>query len=267
MGSVAVSLTASAQTASVASIEPPLLSAYSALPAIELMQLSPSGKRVAFVTVSGENRVMVLLDLATKEQTGGVGIGSAKVRDLDWVSEDQVLVSTTKTTTVPQLGLFNAELATGQLYAPAKKKLVSMLANTRGLIPDPFSVPEVVEMTSGPEVPVRAYSFENPERLDMFRIILDTGRGGLAEVMGFNVRDVVLDPVGKSLARSEYNRDTRIWSLHLRGAGGFREVWRTEAPIETPRLIGLGINGDSAVVYADRPDLQQAGKEGSSIST
>src|SRR5690606_37063164 len=94
--------------------QPAPLSAYGALPSLELVQLSPSGKQLAFVTVSGEERMLVLLDLATKAQTGGVSVGQAKVRNLDWIGETKILITTTKTENLPEIGLFNTELPTAQ---------------------------------------------------------------------------------------------------------------------------------------------------------
>lgn len=246
------------------------LSAYGALPSLELLQLSPSGKLLAFVTVSGEERMLVLLDMATKNQVGGVGVGSAKVRNLDWIGETKILITTTKTESVPQIGLSHVELPTGQIYDPAKNKLIPILSNVRGdvlntrggLFQGMFSDAHVVDLPDGPAVFVRAFNFDTPERLDLYRIDLDSGRARLAEVMGDDVEDFVLDPSGQSVARGEYDSVFKVWSLQLRGDGGFRETWKTSAPIETPTLLGLGLNGDSVIVSADRADMAQPGPKG-----
>ena len=66
-----------------------------------MLELSPSGQRLAFITVTGEARTLVLLDLTTREQVGGADVGVAKVRDLDWLGEDQILVTTSKTENIP----------------------------------------------------------------------------------------------------------------------------------------------------------------------
>ncbi|RYG34789.1 MAG: hypothetical protein EON93_07525, partial [Burkholderiales bacterium] len=246
-------------------VEPAPLSAYGALPSLELVQLSPSGKQLAFITVSGEERMLVLLDLATKAQTGGVSVGQAKVRNLDWLGEAKILITTSKTENLPELGLFNTELWTAQIYDPGKKKIISILTNSQGdvlnkrgsLFQALFSPPNVVQTPNGPELLVRAFNFDNPDRLDMYRIDLETGRGRLAEVMGMDVTDYQLDPSGKSVAKGEYDKVGKIWKLQLRGDGGFREMWRTDAPIDTPQLMGLGLQGASAIIAADRPDMSQ----------
>jgi len=248
--------------------QPAPLSAYGALPSLELVQLSPSGKQLAFVTVSGEERMLVLLDLATKAQTGGVSVGQAKVRNLDWIGETKILITTSKIENLPDIGIFDTELWTAQIYDPGKKKITPILTNSQGevlnkrgsLFQAMFSPPNVVQTPNGPELLVRAFNFDTPDRLDMYRVDLDTGRARLAEVMGMDVDDYILDPAGKSVAKGEYDKVGKVWKLQLRGDGGFREAWRTSAPIDTPQLIGLGLNGVSVIVAADRPDMSQPGK-------
>lgn len=240
--------------------EPLPLSAYGALPSLEMLKLSPSGSRLAFITVAGEQRTLVLLDLATRTQVGGAGVGAAKVRDLDWISEDQVLVTTSKTETVPQLGIYTQELFTSQIYDLGRSRIIEVLKDTRDLFPILFSNAVVVHGEE-PQVLVRAYAFPNPERLDLFSVDLRSGRGRLAEVMGSAVSDFIVGPDGRSLARSEFDPVSQEWSLYLRQGGTFRKAWATEAPIDRPNLIGLGLNGDSVVVAADRPDLAQPGRD------
>jgi dipeptidyl aminopeptidase/acylaminoacyl peptidase len=240
--------------------EPLPLSAYGALPSLEMLKLSPSGSRLAFVTVTGEDRTLVLLDLATRTQVGGAGVGDAKVRDLEWVSEDQVLVTTSRTENIPELGLFTTELFTSQIYDVARGRIVQVLKDQRGVFAGLFSNAVVVHGDT-PQVLVRAYAFANPERLDLFDIDLQNGRGRLSEVMGSNVTDFIPGPDGRSLARSEFESVSNTWSLYLRQGDGFRKVWDTNAPIDVPNLIGLGLNGDSVVIAADRPDLSQPGRE------
>ncbi|RYZ13847.1 MAG: S9 family peptidase [Alphaproteobacteria bacterium] len=233
------------------------------------MQLSPSGKQLAFVTVSGEERMLVLLDLATKAQTGGVSVGQAKVRNLDWIGETKILITTTKTENLPEIGLFNTELPTAQIYDPGKKKLIPILTNSQGqvlnkrggLFQGLFSTPNIVQTPEGPALLVRAFNFDTPDRLDMYRVDIETGRARLAEVMGNDVDDYLLDPSGKSIAKGEYDRVGKIWKLQLSGDSGFRETHRMDAPIETPQLMGLGLQGNSVIVYADRPDMTPADKE------
>ena len=235
---------------------PPPLEAYGALPGLERVQVSPAGDRLAFITVNGEQRVLVLLDLATRAQVGGLDVGAAKVRDVDWVSEDQIMVTTSKTESLPRFGIAQIELFTSQIYDLNRNRILQVLKDTRGVFPGLFSSARVVR-GDPPHVFVRAYAFENPERLDLFNVNLQNGRGELAEVMGRNVDAFVLGPDGTSQARAEYEPRFQTWSLYLRQGGAMRQTWSTAAPIDLPWLAGLGVSGDSVIVQADRDDLGQ----------
>jgi len=94
---------------------PPPLSAYGALPSTELVQLSPSGDRLAFVTVVGEHRQLAVIDLGADTVLRTVGIGLTKVRDLEWIDDTRVLVTTSRTESLPQIGLDQTEVYLGQV--------------------------------------------------------------------------------------------------------------------------------------------------------
>ncbi len=244
-------------------VDPAPLQAYGALPSLELVQLSPSGRQVAFVNVSGEERRLVLVNLVTREQLGNIGVGSAKVRDLQWSGEGRVLVTTSETASALNLGVDVTEMTVGQVYDPASGRAVPLLANTRGLFPALLSEVTIVGDEGARELMVRAYSVERPERIDLYRVDPDTGRGRLAEMMFAETDDFVFDPVSRrTAARSEYDSRTGDWTLYVRpDDGAFREVWRTTAPIDIPMLMGMGADGDSVIVAAERPDLVQPDQE------
>lgn len=267
-GLAAVALTAIAPTvalpshafAQTAGSGPAPLSVYGALPSLEMVELSPSGKRLAFITVTDEDRTLVLLDVETRAQVGGASVGKAKVRDLDWIGEDRVLITTSSSTALPEIGLIETEWFAAQIYDPGRNKIYQVFEQTRGVMPYLFDDVTVMDVNGEPQIFVRGYATANPERLDLFRIEPDTGRGRLHEIMGRRVRGYVLDATGQSIAQSEYEPDTKIWKLLVRRGGAFQEVWKTTAPLDAPYLVGLGMQGDSVIVAARRPDLSQPGR-------
>jgi hypothetical protein len=82
-----------------AAAEPPPLSAYGNLPDIERMALSNDGSRLAAVMTIGGERVVVLMtaELDTLRMTK---IEEAKVRGLEWVGSDHVVVELSHTETL-----------------------------------------------------------------------------------------------------------------------------------------------------------------------
>jgi dienelactone hydrolase len=74
--------------------------AYGKLPAIEDMAISPSGDNLAVVAQTGERRDLILLDAQRKERSR-VALGNLKMRDLDWVGEDDLVMMTSSTERLP----------------------------------------------------------------------------------------------------------------------------------------------------------------------
>jgi dipeptidyl aminopeptidase/acylaminoacyl peptidase len=241
--------------------DPPPLAAYGALPSLELVQLSPSGQRLALITVIGETRALALVDLATNHSMGGVGVGASKVRDLQWISNDRVLVTTSSTESLPELGIIRRELFIGQVYDPARRRVTGLIRGDSGLFPALMSGVDVAPPGPRPDVLVRAFSFTEPGKINLYRIDAETGRMREAESMDRDVDDYVLDPNGRSLARSDFDDRTKIWKLLLRDGSDFQENWRVTAPLDAPAIIGLGMRGESVIVAADRPDLKRNDRE------
>jgi hypothetical protein len=75
----------------------PPLEAYGRLPAVELMRLSPSGTRFAFVTVVGEKRELVVAGVDDGKPLVAAVIGDTKVTDIEWAGDDHVLVTASAT--------------------------------------------------------------------------------------------------------------------------------------------------------------------------
>ena len=72
------------------------LADYGKLPAVEQMQLSPSGDQIAYIAVVGDDRRVMV------KKTGGadlftVNVGELKLRRLEWMDSSHVLVETSKT--------------------------------------------------------------------------------------------------------------------------------------------------------------------------
>src|SRR5579872_5777952 len=83
------------------------LAAFGRLPTLENVVISPDGSRVAFVKTSGEARSLVIAELGKKEMLGGARIGDAKLRDVEWIDDDNVL-STVSSTSPPPMGFIGA---------------------------------------------------------------------------------------------------------------------------------------------------------------
>ena len=237
--------------------EPPPLEAYGALPSLEYVEVSPSGERLAFMTVAGDQRAMLILDLATGETLGGARVGETKVRDLQWVGEERLLATTSVTSAMPALGVPRSEFFMGQIYTIESRTVRRVFDRNRDVLPIMIGAPRVRETADGPAIFVRGYSPARPGELDLFRVSPRDGLGRVAADADYDVEDFVLDRQGRPLARADRDEQRRRWTLHLaRGDGGrLTNSWFVEAPIDTPRLLGPGRSSRTVVLSAERDDL------------
>lgn len=236
------------------------LSAYGALPSLELVQISPSGDRMAFVAVVGDERTMAVVDLKAANTLGNVNVGRTKVRDIQWIGDEKVLVTTSSTESIPDFGISKTEFYLGQIFDPARRRVTQMLNGAAAVFPAMMDTPRVLANNGRPLVLVRAYEFGRQNRLDLYRVDPDNGRPRTFAPLSDKVVDYVLDTEGQPLAKAEYDERNGRWSLQLKQGADFREVWTVDALLDRPELMGLGMNGDSVIVWADRPDLTHQGE-------
>src|SRR5580692_854295 len=77
------------------------LEAFGRLPSLEDVAISPDGTKLAFVRTNGESRNLVVIPLGKREIIGEVRIGDTKLRDIDWVDDENILATVSSTSPPP----------------------------------------------------------------------------------------------------------------------------------------------------------------------
>ncbi|WP_296167451.1 S9 family peptidase [uncultured Brevundimonas sp.] len=231
------------------------LEAYGALPALEHVQISPSGDQLVYMVVVGDERAMLITDLATGATTGGIRVGTVKVRELQWVGENHVLATTSTTGAIPLIGVSKNEFFMGQIYSTDDRSLRRIFERNRDIMPIMFSQPQVRQTADGPTIFVRGFSPSASDRMNMFRVSPANGMGRVALDAEHDVQDFVLDAEGLPLARADYSDRTRKWTLYLPRDGRMATSWSVEAPVDIPYLLGPGRSLRTVIVNAERDDL------------
>ena len=233
---------------------PAPIEAYGAAPAIEHIQLSPSGELIAGVTVTGETRALAVTRVATGESLFFRDVGDFKVRDLRWIGDSHVLVVTSQTRSIGSLGVPRSELFFGQVLDLATGKVVQVLDRTPDVLAVLYGPASVRGTGDGASLFVRGVHLTR-DRINLHRIDLRTGRGRSVAYMDRTTDDYLLDTEGEVIAMSGYNEISGRWSLRLPDGQRFREVWAVDAPVDAPSFHGLGRTARTIVIGADRPDL------------
>jgi dipeptidyl aminopeptidase/acylaminoacyl peptidase len=233
---------------------PAPLEAYGATPAIEHIQLSPSGELIARITVRGETRSLAITRVANGEDLFVGDISVLKVRDLRWIGEGRVLVVTSQTRSIASLGVPRSELFFGQVVDLESRRVIQVLDRTPDVLAVLYGPASVRSTSDGDTLFVRGVNVTN-DQISLHRIDLRTGRGRSVAYMDRNTDDYVLDGEGEVIAMGRYNELSGRWSLRLPEGRGYREVWTIDAPVDTPTFHGMGRTPRTIVIGADRPDL------------
>lgn len=241
---------------------PAPLEVYGATPAIELVQLSPSGELIARINVTGETRALTVTRIATGQNLFVGDISIVKVRDLRWIGEGRVLVVTSQTLNIASLGVPRSELFFGQVLDLESQRVVQVLDRTPDVLAVLYGPASVRNTSDGDALFVRGVNISS-DNTNLQRVDPRTGRGRSVAYMDHTTDDYILDGEGKVIAIARYGEGNGRWSLHLPRGQGHREVWTVDAPVDTPTLHGMGRTPRTIVISADRPDLasEDAGSE------
>ena len=255
MASLAASTVIAQEPASVRPAPPPL-AAYGALPSLEMVTLSPDGTRLARVTVTGEDRALLISEIATGELLANAKIGVTKVRDVEWINNDRLLISVSVTQAVPVFNIPKTEWAMGLIFDVATRQTRQILNSTPGVAPMLASTPMIRTTAAGEGIYVRAFSVTGAPNVDLLRVNATTGYGLVSNEMLSSIDDFVLDASGEVIAKSFYNERHR-WALLLQNghSSTYSTKWIIEAALDTPSLQGMGAVARSIVVSARRDDL------------
>lgn len=231
---------------------PPPLSAYGDLPAVEAVALSPSGRRMAFVTVVGAQRVLMTTELSDNRPLAAFRVGDVKVRAVRFADEDRLLILTSVTAKpvsfhwrIPRDEWFQAhsrDLSTG--------RTVTLMSRTKDTLNTVNDMPIAVRAGGRTTVLVEGVTLVPPKaRQDLYTLDLNTGGGRVvAEGTPGKWMSWVLDEAGAPLARSELSLEGGDWSLSVREKSGWRQVKLEATGGHAPRLVGLGRAGRTVVL-------------------
>ena len=237
--SLFVAVSASAQEAAP-------LSVYGNLPAYDQVRLSDSGDRLAYISIVGEDRSLIINDLADMSLIGGVRAGQVKVRGLDWVGENYVLVQTSATQASELTGGRRTEFYDGQIYAIPTRRVVRVFSRTQDVLSKLGGSP-VVRGT--PDAPVLIVPGQGRKGMGLYVVNPQNGQGERTIQDQEWAGNYIIDALGTPVARARYDDATYRWELQVRRGDFWRTVWTKAAPLDQPSIVGLGVTPRQLVVW------------------
>lgn len=240
----------------------PPLSAFGKLPVMQDVAISPDGKRVAFIMSKNGERLIYDYDLTTKK-AAAAAIAGDKLRDLMWADNSHVIVVTSKTQN--DVGQVFEQWYGLMLDIPNGKR-IQMYSNTPGVNQSDVSG-SFYRLKIDGQYRITAGGWQAPDALNMvnsdganasitdtvnrclFAFDPATGRGRRLDNDPQIIQDWALRAdTGKIIGRSEYDDDTKTWTLRMRGDKGWSTIYSFKAPYDMPGLAGLGRDGASLLI-------------------
>jgi dipeptidyl aminopeptidase/acylaminoacyl peptidase len=229
------------------------LEAYGKLPSIEQAAISGGGTEIAFIVTDGEQRRVVVQDVARKQVIFVGALGEVKVRDIRFAGDQHLIITSSVTAKPLDVIADRAEWLFAADLNLATKKLRTLLENAEESMNVIEGMPIVRTIDGQPALFLRGIHFVAGQgRLTLFRV--DLARGASKPfLIGYNdTNDFVVGPDGKPLAQTLYNRSSGKWTLKVATPnGGWRDAIVRQEPIDPPDVLGLGRNPRSIIVTDD----------------
>ncbi len=257
----------------VAAAEPPPASAFAALPEMSMVRLSPNGQRVAWANDPGGKPLIVVFDIATGKDLKKLQPANSRVRDLDWADNRTLVVSVSRslsaaaTTIAEQRYEFERYLALdvedpkgaarSLLMEHPDRELVTAASLERLHPEKPGTVIMSTYNFSG-----TAYRGEIGSRisggrkdsgwaLSLFEVDLETGKGRMIESGSPYTDDWILDAAGRPIARSDWNPESRRFTILAKQGESWQTIYSTDIDYEF-HLLGLSADGKSLLARSPR---------------
>jgi dipeptidyl aminopeptidase/acylaminoacyl peptidase len=230
---------------------------YGRLPSIEQAALSPDGTKIAFVKTTQDWRLLAIVDLNEEKLVGGVRLGEAKLRSVEWADDDHLLL-TTASSTMP-MGLYGerTEWHLISVYDLKTKKLSGLLDHVNGdttTMNAVYGIPVVQH--KGGETLLFIHGMYVADRTEaaLFRINLTTKTETLIKQGHDETNEWLVDDSGEIVAEQDYKERERRWAIRLFRDGRSQQTVTGIAPIDAPEILGLSAAGDSIVVALTESD-------------
>lgn len=228
--------------------EPPPLSAYGALPTISRVTLSDDGSRLAFVGVSGENRKLVM-QTVEGQVLAMLDLGKSDIDDLIWAGVDDIVIVTSQTRSLPEIGWPKTRFSTAQAFSLSKKRIV----NLSGRVPDSFGM--IFSGVTVRQLEGRHYAFfrvasnVGTPRFLLAKVAVGDGSATTTDWATLDSNGWLIDGEGNAGARSRYDSERGGWGAAIRrGRSGWPEVMTVNAKLDQPYLAAFSADGSGIVV-------------------
>ncbi len=225
------------------------LEAYGRLPSIEALQISPDGRRVAFVTPVKDERKLVITGLDDLGKSGRLmGLGNQKLRDVTWVDSDHLIVTISTTTFLADLTGPRQEFFMSQLIDVKSGKSRLIASDQTMTLNIVAEIPQVRTVAGRRTIFFEGWRMDERNLRTLYKMDVESGRVTTL-IKGSEVsRGWVIDQAGRPVAESTYFEKQKLWGLKVARGKDWVSAQTVAAPLDPPYLVGLGRTPETVLV-------------------
>ena len=231
---------------------------YGRLPAIEQAALSPDGSRIAFIRTTQDWRALAVFDFRTSKLVGGVRLGDAKIRSVQWADDEDLLVTTATSQMPMDLRGEKTEWNLMVLYDLKSGKLRKLLDHVRAdttTMNVVYGRPIVQRKDGYTWIYVHGlYIAQGVTQTALFRVNLSTGAELLVKQGAGATDRWIVDDAGEIVAEQDYFENGRRWAIRMLDGRRVTQTVSGIAPIDAPDILGMSAAGDALIVSLTQAD-------------
>ena len=236
---------------------PPPLSAYGALPDVEDAAISPDGNNFALITTIGEERLILFVgpDMQIMRK---MELGDTKVRAMDWIGNDRILLRTSVTEDLRGFNISQAEIDSAHIVpATFDGELITVFDKESSLFDGVFGNFGTRKVGDRWKAYFGAWERERDQVQGfpwrgtyLYEVDVQTGSPRRIALKGNrdDFRNWLMAPDGTVAATFDRDRNTGQWSISNASGSRIAEGKQTDG---AAWMIGLGYAGDT-VIYSER---------------
>jgi len=224
---------------------PPPLSAFAKNPFIEDAALSPDAKTIAFLHNKGDQRILVIHDLATKKNKF-IPSGDIKVRNIFFASPNHLIISTSQTAYVDVFVGGKDEYFSYLVFNLTTQKFWPLFSRMENYYPIAFGDINFHSRDGNHYITAK-----NVNRFlyqwELHEFNLDTEKNKVIDVEE-EYPNWLFDKDGNAIAKSLTNDREKTWRLFIKENKTWKKILTEKYQISRPSLICFGEKPNELIV-------------------
>ena len=227
------------------------LAAFGRHATLEDVVISPDGSKIAFVRTNGDSRTLAVAAVINPEVLGAVLVGEAKLRQLEWIDDDNLL-ATASTTSPPPVGFIGPTSEWYQIlnFNISKRRLEPFSFEVQG--PRAFNVitntPSLREASGHMTLYARGWCVHDRVLPCLFAFAYPDRRARLVAEARETGTEWFMDEAGDIAAQSVYNDAKQLWEIRTHKNGHWAAAASGKAAIDAPQVLGFNADGSGLIV-------------------